>query len=103
MCPFPSLPSQSDPSPPPHPQVPPTRPAARPGLALALRGCTSAPAPFPAPTSGVMPCPQVRRTLFGDTEEGSQAASAAWEAVLGWCPGQGEGPSRALRGQRWVV
>ncbi|XP_036720106.1 arf-GAP with GTPase, ANK repeat and PH domain-containing protein 3 isoform X2 [Balaenoptera musculus] len=40
--------------------VPPTRPAAQPGLARAQRGCTSAPAPFPAPTSGVrpLPCPQ---------------------------------------------
>lgn len=79
-----SLPSLTLPLRPPRPQVPPTQPATRPGLALALRGCTSAPAPCPAPTSGVMPCPQVRRPLL-TTQEGSPA-------VLGWSPGQGEGP-----------
>lgn len=79
VCPFPGL-----------PQVPPTWPAARPGLARAPRGCTSAPAPCPAPTSGVrpLPCPQVCRTLAQDRPAvGLCPLSSHTPTPLGFYPG----------------
>ena len=62
--PFPGAPPRLTLPPNPRPQVPPTQPAAQPGLVCAPRACTSAPALCPAPTRGLrpLPCPQVRRT-----------------------------------------